>query len=428
MTIDETTPDHAAARPSRRPSIGVIVAAIITIILILDLTQLHPTVKHRIESMLRDAGFEHVVVGELSLRPSGFRASSIKLDSYGFDEIKQLDADLSWPAFLTSGKVSQLRIDGMSLSRADDSLSSGTQQIAQNILHLPAYRIEISNVTLDLATQFGAIRLTIDATADPSDDASHKIKASIAAAQYQLGFTSAWEGTLKPDGQLDIAGNIVDGRLNLGPLRVSRFNGWSGLSITGGNYSIQSQIEAGSAAFMDVPLQTISLVTDLNRAQKNIIVRSGVSGMPDILFTADMIGPDDSRNFTAILKGKNLGGLLDYVDEVTKTEKVIDEKLLSMREFELTTTFQPEKRFVGGPMPFGITLQTDKNKILDGNVLFYPDTLDVRGSLETEADLALALRDYFKIPSENIKQNFIRLDGDAKRFFTFEEPSLAKSP
>lgn len=428
MTIDETIPDPAAARPSRRPSITAIVAVIIVIVLILDLTQLHPAVKHRIESMLREAGFEQVVVGSLSLRPSGFRATAIKLDSYGFDEIKQLDADLSWPVFLTSGKVSQLHIDGMTLSRSGDSLSSGARQLAQNILHLPAYRVEISNVTLDLATQFGDIRLTIDATADPSDDNSHKIKASIAAAQYQLGFTSSWEGTLKADGQLDVAGNIIDGRLNLGPLRVSRFNGWSGLSISNGNYSIQSQIEAGSASFMSVPLQTVSLIADLNSEKKNLIVRSGVSGMPDILFTADMTGADDSRNFTAILKGKNLGGLLDYIDEVTKTEKIIDEQLLAMREFELTTTFQPEKRFVGGPMPFGITLQTGEDKTLDGNVLFYPDTFDVRGSLETEPDLALALRDYFKIPSENIKQNFIRLDGDAKRFFTFEDATITKSP
>jgi len=427
MTIDETTTDLAARPTRKKPSIGVIVAAIIFLVLVIDLTQLHPTVKHRIESMLHDAGFEHAVIGNLSLRPSGFRATDIKLDRYDFDTIRQMDADISWPMFLIKGKVSQLQIEGMSLSRDANSFTAGGKQLADNLLHLPAYRVALSDVTLDLNTQFGAIRLKIDATTEPSTDNSHIINASITADQYQLGFNSTWKGTLKEDGQLDLGGNILDGRLNLGPLRVSRFNGWTGVGINEQGYSMQSQLEAGSATFMDVPLQTISFVNDLGKTQNNIIIRSGVSGMPDILFTADMSGEGDARNFTAVLKGKNLGGLLDYVDETTKANKTIDEKLLAMRDFELIGRFQPEKRFVGGPMPFGITLQTGADKIIDGNVLFYPDTLDVRGSLETDPDLAQAMRDYFKIPAANIKQNFIRLDGDVKRFFTADDPA-AKTP
>jgi hypothetical protein len=179
---------------------------------------------------------------------------------------------------------------------------------------------------------------------------------------------------------------------------------------------------------MDVPLQEISLVNDSGNTKDDVLVRSGISGMPDILFTADMSRTDKNQSFVATLKGDNLGGFLDYIDQVTKADKKIDERLLSLREFRLTGSFQPDKRFVGGPMPFGVALEADGDTLLNGNVLFYPDTFDVRGSLETKDNIAPALQDYFKIPSANIVQNFIRLDGDARKFFNVDAADKASPP
>lgn len=390
------------------------------VVVIFFLAQIRPVAKSHIEDMLDKAGFEDVVIGDISFYPSSIRATDIKLDKYGFDHIDQLDASLNWPKFLTTGKISQLEIKGMDLIRDSDHFASGGRQLAENLLSLPPYRVALSGVTLDLDTGYGAIRVLVDATAEPSEE-NHNIRASIKADQYQLGFASNWQGTLNKDGALDLAGEVVDGRLNLGPLRISRFNGWVGTAISKNGYTLQSQLEAGSATFMNVPLQTISMVNDSKNAEDNVIVRSGISGMPDILFTADMRRTDKDQNFTATLKGKNLGGFLDYIDEVTKTDKKISESLLKRRAFELTGTFQPEKRFAGGPMPFGLTLIADGDKILDGNVLFYPDSFNVRGSLESDTKTILALKDYFKIPSDNIVQNFIRLDGDAKKFLGVDE-------
>ena len=85
----------------------------------------------------------------------------------------------------------------------------------------------------------------------------------------------------------------------------------------------------------------------------------------------------------------------------------------------ITLYHDPPGTEPGGPNR--LTLTADNDKIIDGNVLFYPDTFDVRGSLETDAGMASALKDYFKIPSANIVQNFIRLDGDARKFLGFED-------
>lgn len=420
MALPKFASDLLAER-SKRSLTMIGLTALALLLVVYMVLQIKPVVRGHLEAMLRNAGFETVTIGDIDFYPSGFRTTDITLDPYGFDTIKSLSASVNWPRFLMSGKVSGLEIKDVSLSRDSKHFGSAGRQLAANLLDLPPYRIQLTNLVLDLDTGFGAIRLTMDATAEPGkSEGSHNVQARINADQYQLGFQSTWQGTLNKDGALDLTGNVVEGRLNLGPLRISRFNGWAGTTISSSGYTLQSQLEAGSASFMNVPLQNISMVNDSSAAKDDVIVRSGISGMPDILFTADLTRTEKEQNFVAALKGKNLGGFLDYIDEVTKADKTISQSLTSLRDFEIVGRFQPEKRFVGGPMPFAMTATADGNTLLDGNVLFYPDTFEVRGSLEAKDNMASALQSYFKIPSANIVQNFIRLDGDARAFFGLE--------
>ncbi len=378
--------------------------------------------KTRVESMLNEAGFRHVKIDNLSVSPMGFEAKDIALDEFGFDKINTLAAKVNWPAFLMTGKSPNvLDIRGMSISRKSDTLSYGIRGIAENLTKIEDFTLTLSDLTLDVSTPFGDIRAVLNAIIQPVEKDTHEIKATFVANQYQLGFTSDWQGKLQKGGKLDLAGNFTEGRMNLGPLRLSRSNGWLALSMTETGYSVQNQFEAGAATFMDVPLQSLSIVNDLSSEKSNSIVRAGISGMPDILFTADYIRNLEDQSLTAILKGKNLGGFLDFIEEQTKTQKSISEELLALRDFQITGQFQPDKRFVGGPLPFGIVMTSVDEKIMDGNILIYPDTFEVRGSLETTEEMAQALQSYFKIPSEQVKQNFIRLDGDAKKLLKFGE-------
>lgn len=414
-------------RPYLLPALGI--AA--TLLVIVALVQIPSLAKDRLAQTLSDAGFRNAQIGTVSVRPSTIVAENIKLDEYGFDEIKAMSAAINWPAFLLTGKINGLTIQGVKLGRDSDNIGSGTRLLLGTLLNLPDYRITLSGLTLDITTDFGEIRLLADAQVNSDNNpAERDIKARITAEQYQLGFDSSWQGVLKQDGQLDLTASVEGGRLNAGPLRISRFNGWIGAAVAEGKYEWQSQMEAGSASFMDVPLQNITLVNEHKDGTTNGIVRSGVSGMPDILFTGDFSRADDISLFTAILSGKNLGNFLDYVEEATGRKKIIRDALIDAGEFQLVTKFEAEKRFVGGPLPFSINLTTDGKKSVDGNFLFYPDTLDLRGSLETDDQMAQAMQDYFKIPPENMRQNFIRLDGDARRFFYMgkQQPAAAAEP
>lgn len=412
------------------PSRNVIFFTVLTVIMVIlyfMMVQIPSAARVRIVNMLENAGFNDAKVQSVSVGPYGVLAQNIKLDQFGFDEIKTLHADINWKELLTDGEVTQIDIKGLSIARQPDNLSSTGRQLVTNLMNLPPYRITITDAKIDLGTDFGDIRITGEVTINGNikDGKGRDIKAHIKGEQYQLGFDSAWEGALGDDGKLELTGNLQDGHLNIGPLRISRFNGWLGTSVAKDGFNVQSQMEAGSASFMDIPLHDLSLVNDHSMTQNSVIFRSGIAGQPDVHYAADYLQNEKSLMFTSILKGENLGRFLHLVEATSKTKKAVPSALDQSAAFELTSQFQPDRRFVGGPLPFTLTLTTNDKKQADGNLLFYPDTYDVRGSVETDTAMASAMQSYFRIPSANVKQNFIRLDGSAKSFFHLQEKETA---
>ncbi len=412
-----------SAVPRRIRFIGIVIS--ITGLFVWFATSYIPaTTKSNLESILAKAGFPAVSIENISLRPYGLLATNIKLDESGFDGIESMRVGVNWASFITTGAISALEIKNIHISSQEGMESASTQNLAKNLLNLPEYPLSISGGIFDLTTMFGEIRITFDADIRVSSEKGRTVKAHVNADQFQLGFKSAWEGVIDESGKLDISGTVLDGRMNAGPLRISRFNGWLGISLDQHGYALQNQMEAGSATFMNVPLSNLTLVQEFTPSEGNLLFRASVSGMQDVLFTADMIRSAGKETFKSSLSGKNLGNLLDYAGEVTKTDKTIRDELLHVENFEAHFDFESEKRFVGGPLPFSVTLNTPDEKLVSGNVLFYPDTYDVRGSLETTNDMALALQDYFKIPSSSMKQNYIRLDGNARKILeTKEQPA-----
>lgn len=413
---------------SRRNLIFFAALALVMAALYVAIVHLPQLARTRLHTMLTDAGFPNAHVSSVSLRAGGLRARDIDLDAYGLDKIKMIDADLNWTTFLSTGAFKEVRIKGMIVSLDSETISLTAQKLAKNLLDLPYYKISLSDVTVDMNTMFGALRMTLEArinhAADGGKDTKDRdIKARIRSEQYQLAFTSDWEGALKESGELELFSNLEDGRLHMGPLRISRFNGWVGVSVDKGAYKIQSQMEAGSASFMDVPLQNLTLANELTPDQGSGVFRCGMSGMPDVLFTGDYWQKDGAQNFTALLKGDSLGNLLKRAKEVRKVNNPLRDTLKNTGAFEAKAVFQPDRRFVGGPLPFTLSVIANDKKALDGNILIYPDTFDVRGSLETTNNMTLALKDYFKIPSASISQNFIRLDGTAKNLLQITEES-----
>lgn len=369
----------------------------------------------RLEQALHRAGFPDAKVGDITLSPAKITAANITLDKSGYDQIKTIEAAASLPAFFFTGNISGLKIDGARIARTQETSNIALQKLALQIADLPAYRITISNARLDLGTTYGELSIMGDAQINADENpASRDIKARVRTDQYQLGFDSTWEGILGADGMLDMTGSLTDGRMNAGPLRISRFSGWSALTLGKNGYTLQSQMDAGSAAFMGLPLQNLSMAYELGAANKSAILRAGISGLPDMHFSFDYLANKDKNMLSAVLSGDNLANFLDFIEVQTGRKKELNAPLVDAGAFTLRGDFQPDRRFTGGPLPFEVALTADGKKSLGGNILFYPATMEARGTLETDPKMADALKNYFKIPPANMSKNSIRVDGSVK--------------
>lgn len=381
----------------------------------------------RLQSMLHDAGFDRAYVRDISLSPTGILAKGITLDAYGLDGVEEIRARINWPSFLLTGALKQVEIKKLSASLSSESLTLATQKLVENLLNLPRYKIDITEATIDMATDFGNIRLMLDAHINrEKNDKARDVRARLHGAQYQLGFDSTWEGKVTENGAMDLSGNIAQGRMDMGPVRISRFNGWAALTLSKGAYAIQSQLEAGSANLDHIPLEKISLVTDHKPGQASVILRAGVSGAPQTSLGADYAQQNDTKTFSTSFKGNDLGALLKRVREDSKKMDDIPDTLLKIKSFDLAATYQPDRGFAGGPLPFTLTLAGDGSSA-NGNILIYPENYDIRGSIEMDDALARAIGTYFNIPKDNIKGRFVRLDGNIAKSLNVKQ-SVTKTP
>ncbi len=377
----------------------------------------------RITTLLNAAGFEQVKIGELSYSAGGLSAQSVTLDSYGFDKIGRLDVGLTWPTFLFGGKVDEVKISGLSLSRDASDIKTVLQKSLVSLLEPSDYRLALDNAVIDVKTPVGDLRFILNATIDPPDESGEqKINASIVANQYQLGFDSKWSGIVNKDGQLDLNADIVDGKMHFGPLMITRFNGWIALDAGKQALALQSQLNAGGAELFKVPMQDISLVTDLSTTASTMMFRSSMAGLKDVALSSDMSVSGDSHSFDITLKGENMGAFFKRIAAERKANTNVPDALNKNQPFRLVANYQADRRFAGGPLPFTLDGTRGSEKLISGNFLIYPDALDMRGSAEIDPAMTKGLQSFFDIKSEHMDGNFIRLDGDLDGLFKQPAP------
>ena len=376
------------------------------------------TAKNILEQKLAEAGFHTAKIGDVSLGTSYIEASNIKLDQDGFDTIKSLNAKISWPSFILAKNIKTLEITDLVLTREDKDFRYMMQQAVGNLLKLPQMRTVLKNATFDISTIFGDLRFVMDATIDkPENNDTQIIQAHIRAEQYQLGFDSNWTGTITKDNKISLSSEFVDGKLHFGPLNITRYNGWIGVEAGTQQFSVQTQIDAGGASLFDIPLQNVSLISDIGAMTQTLLFRASLTGMPDVILSADMTLDEKAQDAQIVLKGDDLGAMLFHVEQLKQQPKRLNETLKEAGPFTLVSKYQTESRFAGGPLPFTVDFTSGGKQQFNGNYLFYFDEMDVRGSVEVDPKMLPPIRDYFDVNKDLIDGNFIRLDGSVKDLF-----------
>ncbi len=363
-------------------------------------------------NFLTQSQFQEIQIEGLNASFSGVHIDRVQFDKDGFNIIENIDLLIDW----TRQKILATNIKQIKtahIANSPQQLVNITSEILEKVPRTP---VLIEHFTSDIATDYGDIRLegSVNLSA-PDENNEQFIMTRLRASQYQISFDAVIEGKLTESRIKDITATIEEGRTNIGPFQFSRGSGWITYDETKTPMTLAGQIDIGTGRFHDLALNRISLVIGGSRLAPDILFRSGLSGHPDLLFSLDYSGGENAV-FKTVLKAGNLTPVFETLDP----DKNVPEALTQLENVDLSLTYKPERRFPAGPYPFEILLKEDKKETLKGTALFYPDTLDLRGSAQSNELLAKAIANYFGLDPDDQNDSFLRLDTSLKSWFKTE--------
>lgn len=371
-----------------------------------------PKIAHgKIESYLTQAGYRPHSIGEVIVRPPYILASNIQLDRDGFNTIGLLRAKIA-DASLTPVEV---RVDNLRTATTVENLASVFRLIGAFQKSLPEGAVTIEKMISDFATPYGDLRLEATLTLEaPNESGARIIGAVVRARQYQLSFDTRWTGSIGPGDAMSLDAQILDGRFNMGPARMSRLAGWFTWNAPAGSAAtLAGQIDAGSGTLFDLPLQDMALTIGGTTQDTDILFRTGLSGTDTMRLSMDTKITPSGTSYDAVLDIKDTDLFFSHVQ--TLQPKDVPQDLRFLGPLRVYFDYREDRRFTGGPLPFELRASNNDKNIAKGNILIYPDTLELRGSAEMEEALAIAVQKYLGIAPDKRIGGGLRLDGDIKR-------------
>jgi hypothetical protein len=270
-------------------------------------------------------------------------------------------------------------------------------------------KIDVKNIIIDLALRTKALRFE----GDFHFYNNNAFKGTLNGLQHDLSFDAVFAGTINSETQkLSLDTSMQDLKINIPPVKVARGQGWFSFTHENKKNHFGAQIDAGSGSFFNIPMTNLTLLIGQDDKGYPVLFRSGIAGLDNAKLTSDFFYTRDalSRKFNAQLYIPDHDNFVTLLKSQNLIKESKDLSTLDTQDYNVTINYMTEKRFAGGPLPFDLSL----NNQLEGTLLIYPDSYDVRGTVETEEDLLNYLRVLFNISDKNISDNVIRLDSNLK--------------
>ncbi len=376
-------------------------------------------IQKQVMRALNDHGMNQVSIGNFSLSPAGIKAENIRFHEQGIDRISKLWIDMDWLSMqaqrvqIEGGEISALVNDPIDFLMLSQKISSS---LSRNIPWV------IRNSHVDLSTPFGIYRVSVQGSLSaPDPSGTQKITGHIQTGQYEIGFESAWEGFISPEGLIHLSGDVQGGHIKAGPAQINRAAGWMDIVLPAGSNApeIRADIESGSGKIFDIPVQDIHLIFSHDRNNTQWISRASFTALEHAhLFIDTDISPPEHQMSQMILRIPEASAFFAHAQDIYQKEGrhfiAPPPSLKGMRDVTLFIGLQPDRRFQGGPLPFKMRLSASGQDKMSGHVLFYHDDVTLRGTAQGDEDTIRDLATWMQISPQKVGSDFLRLDQDLK--------------
>lgn len=380
--------------------IALLVAAIFLIAL--------PHAEKQVAQHLEKLGYNNIAFEQTQLSLTGLSFKIIQLDTDGFNKIEGLDATLYWPRYLLERKIDHLQINKIHLSFVQKDFQRALRRFVKikDFTSLPSNNIKINAVQIDLSAGRKALRFKGDLQII-HEDGQHKLNANLSGNQYDVAFDSQWTGLIDKQNQaLEIDGIFNDIKVKTPIVEINRGSGWLSYHAKEEDDILSAQFDAGSGKISDIPANNISLILGQNQGFYPLLLRSQISGLENTYLTADYNYHPivEKRTFQSSLHIDSPNDFLSLLQSLKIIDKTVT--LSDNQALQIAFLYDAEKRFPAGPLPF----QLSDNKNTQGTILIYPDSHEVRGTIQSDIEFIDSIQTIFDIPKQDINDNVIRLD------------------
>lgn len=374
-----------------------------------------PKAEREIETQLSALGFKKIIIEQTRPTLTGLTFPNVKLDQDGFSALKNLKIQIFWPTYFFNRTVRNISIEEISFSVLPKELRQVIKhhKNIQKIQNFSKHNITIDKIIIDLALKQKALRFVGNLKLLKREN-SHAISANLEGLQNDIAFLSNWSGEINSEsGKLQLDGVITDFKINTPPLNINRGQGWVSYGVTTANTNLAMQLDAGNGKLFGLPAKNISLLMGQDTNGYPIVFRSDIASLEEAKFSSDFYYTKDpaKRTFSANVNIPNQTALITLLknQSVIDSSKTIDVK--DVKSLQGSINYTPEKRFAGGPLPFDIQLN---QKDLTGALLIYPDSFDVRGTMQGTTNIVGYLSNLLNIPDHNVTDETIRIDSNLK--------------
>gem|GEM_PF-2462479 len=379
-----------------------------------------PKAQKNIVEYLTAAGFKSVTLNNAKISLNGLTIGNAVLDKDGFNKAKNITVSLLWPEYLFTANIKSIDIEALQISSVtntpNDFLKYKNYIKINKLSDFPIETLNIEEITWDIATKNTALRINGDLHLNTQDDIK-KIDANLNARQHDLSFNSQWSGTINSDKKMNIEGLYDSLNIKTNFLNVNRGTGWVSFEQKDETPKISAQMDAGSGHLLKVPVKNISLLLDQNGDSYPVILRAQSSSLENHNLYGDFSfsKTPEKQAFEILLKLDNPNKFVSTLRQQNILNDKTNNKVIPNTKTDIYLTYVPENRFIDGPLPFNLTTKNNEDRtVSNGTFLIYPNSLDLRGTIQGEPQIISLIETLFTIDPDNVSDGNLRLDENIK--------------